>query len=212
MSKKPKCWAVALYSLMICFIVFFFFFCMGVLLSAEKRNGRQRAVILDWQLCGRLEDRHDLAADESDQFWASHLRRSSYTGRALLFMDDQVGKPWRRHRIEMGASRCCPQFANVSPTLPHLPSHASSQVTIKKSHSLSLPTHSPSILLLFLSLSLSLFCLFASLVSMHVIGYDISSAMNDSFDFTIHKNKTKKHSQAKGFVHLFSLVVVVVHT
>jgi hypothetical protein len=49
-------------------------------------------------------------------------------------------------------------------------------------------------------------------VSMHVIGYDISSAMNDSFDFTIHKNKTKKHSQVKGFVHLFSLVVVVVHT
>ena len=86
------------------------------------------AVISDRQLCRRLANRHDVAADEPDQLRAAHLCRSPNTRRTLLSMDDQIGESRWRHRIQMGPCRRGAQPANVSSTLPHLPRHAFTQV------------------------------------------------------------------------------------
>ena len=70
-----------------------------------------------------------MATDEPDQLRAGHLRRPSHSRRALLFVDDQAGQPRRRHRVKVGPGRRGPQSPHVPKALPHLPSHAPSQVS-----------------------------------------------------------------------------------
>ncbi len=72
--------------------------------------------ISDTKLREWLADRHDVATNNSNEFWVAHLRRPSNSWRAILFLEDW-SYHWRRSR-----------FAHALPILPYRPGHASTQV------------------------------------------------------------------------------------
>lgn len=90
------------------------------------------SVIYDRQLCRRLANRNDVAADRHHHDGACDLRDPPDPGRVLLRVEDQAGQQARETGNTMGAIRRAAVAAHVLPAVPHLQGNVATQQAVHR--------------------------------------------------------------------------------
>ncbi len=84
----------------------------------------------DRQLCGRLENSHDVAESGPDIARACDMRSAPNPWRVLFHMDYKIEQYASEDREHESASGCDTVVADVPQTVPHLSGDAATQQTV----------------------------------------------------------------------------------